>query len=324
MSRMSSPLVTLSGAKGTMAAFGAFAPLRLTAMLLLAITACGDGEPDAYGNFEATEVTVAAEVGGRLLAFRPGGGRPGERRQRAGRGGHGPAGPRARGRGRPAGGGAGARPARPRANISALEVQRTIADRELARTERLLKQAAATAQQGDRAERDARVVAGAARPARTRGQGQRAAGGRGARRPGGARSTTGCPGAGSEARSPARCSPATSSRASSCSRASRCSSWLRSTRSPSAPTSTSAQLTALRLGQEVKVGVDRADSIVTLPGRVTWIASAAEFTPDADPDAGRAGRPGVRGEDHGRQSGRAGSGSACRASSCCRAGRSDE
>ena len=40
-----------------------------------------------------------------------------------------------------------------------------------------------------------------------------------------------------------------------------------------------AQLTALRLGQEVKVGVDRADSIVTLPGRITWIASSAEFTP---------------------------------------------
>jgi HlyD family secretion protein len=40
-----------------------------------------------------------------------------------------------------------------------------------------------------------------------------------------------------------------------------------------------AQLTALRLGQEVRVGVDRADSIVTLPGRITWIASSAEFTP---------------------------------------------
>ena len=60
--------VTLSEAKGAMSGFGAFAPLRLTALLIL--TACGGGEPDAYGNFEATEVTVAAEVGGRLLAFR--------------------------------------------------------------------------------------------------------------------------------------------------------------------------------------------------------------------------------------------------------------
>ncbi|MGH7628233.1 MAG: HlyD family secretion protein, partial [Gemmatimonadales bacterium] len=40
-----------------------------------------------------------------------------------------------------------------------------------------------------------------------------------------------------------------------------------------------AQLTQLRLGQQVRVGVDRADSIATLPGRITWIASAAEFTP---------------------------------------------
>jgi HlyD family secretion protein len=39
------------------------------------------------------------------------------------------------------------------------------------------------------------------------------------------------------------------------------------------------QLSTLRLGQSVKVGVDRADSIATVPGRVTWIASSAEFTP---------------------------------------------
>ena len=66
MSRTMSHQVTLSAARGTMPAFGAFAPLRLTAGLLLA--ACGAGEPDAYGNFEATEVTVAAEVGGQLGA----------------------------------------------------------------------------------------------------------------------------------------------------------------------------------------------------------------------------------------------------------------
>jgi len=29
----------------------------------------------------------------------------------------------------------------------------------------------------------------------------------------------------------------------------------------------------------VQVGVDRGDSIATFPGRVTWIASASEFTP---------------------------------------------
>jgi HlyD family secretion protein len=42
---------------------------------------------------------------------------------------------------------------------------------------------------------------------------------------------------------------------------------------------TNAQLTRLALGQQVTVGVDRADSIATMPGRVIWIASGAEFTP---------------------------------------------
>ncbi len=40
-----------------------------------------------------------------------------------------------------------------------------------------------------------------------------------------------------------------------------------------------AQLTRLTLGQQVRVAVDRGDSLATMPGRVTWIASAAEFTP---------------------------------------------
>jgi HlyD family secretion protein len=45
--------------------------LLLFAGLLLAISGCGNGAPsaDAYGNFEATEVRVAAELGGRLLDF---------------------------------------------------------------------------------------------------------------------------------------------------------------------------------------------------------------------------------------------------------------
>ncbi|MFW6088118.1 MAG: HlyD family secretion protein [Gemmatimonadota bacterium] len=33
------------------------------------IAACGDAEPDAYGNFEAEDVTVSAETDGRLLQF---------------------------------------------------------------------------------------------------------------------------------------------------------------------------------------------------------------------------------------------------------------
>lgn len=40
--------------------------LTLSATLL---TACGGEEPDAYGHFEAREVVVSAEIGGRLLDF---------------------------------------------------------------------------------------------------------------------------------------------------------------------------------------------------------------------------------------------------------------
>ena len=43
----------------------------LLAGMLLVLVACGDGEPDAYGNFEATEVVVSAETPGQLLRFVP-------------------------------------------------------------------------------------------------------------------------------------------------------------------------------------------------------------------------------------------------------------
>jgi HlyD family secretion protein len=36
----------------------------------IALVSCRKQDSDAYGNFEATEVTVAAEVGGRLLLLR--------------------------------------------------------------------------------------------------------------------------------------------------------------------------------------------------------------------------------------------------------------
>ena len=186
-----------------MAAFGAFAPLRLTAMLLLAITACSNGEPDAYGNFEATEVTVAAEVGGRLLAFRL---EEGDRvngdsvlgvvdtvplvlereaviARRAA---------------------AQARTREAAANISALEVQRTIADRELARTERLTQAGGRHRAAGRPRRAGCAGGAGAARR-RQGGQGQRAAGGRGARRPDRLARRPPVPEPDREARSPARC-----------------------------------------------------------------------------------------------------------------------
>ena len=242
----------------------------------LGLAACGPDEPEAYGNFEATEVTVAAEVGGRLLAF---GLEEGDRVERDSVLGVVDTVPLRLERealvARRAA--AQARTREAAAHIAALEVQRSIAERELARTERLLRQAAATAQQGDRAERDVKV-------AREQLDGARAA-----------RSSAQQEVAALDAQVAAIDDRLMRSRI----------------RSPLGGTVLAryvepgelvqagqplfklaaldsltfrayvaqAQLTGLRLGQEVRVGVDRADSMVTLPGRITWIASAAEFTP---------------------------------------------
>ncbi|MBA3555380.1 MAG: HlyD family efflux transporter periplasmic adaptor subunit, partial [Gemmatimonadales bacterium] len=242
----------------------------------VALASCRNEDADAYGNFEATEVTVAAEVAGRLLSFGlEEGGRVTkdsvvgvvdtiplllERQALVAR--------------RAA---AAARTRETDANIAALEVERSIADRELARTERLLKQAAATAQQSDRAEHDARVVV------------EQLAGARASR--------------GSARQEVAALDAQVASVDDRLSR-SRITSPLPGTvlaryveagefvqvgqplfKLASLDSLTfrayvgNAQLGQLRLGQQVQVGVDRGDSIATFPGRVTWIASAAEFTP---------------------------------------------
>jgi HlyD family secretion protein len=244
--------------------------------LLLLLAACGNDQADAYGNFEATEVTVAAEVGGRLLSFTL---EEGDRVARDSVVGVVDTIPLLLERqalvARRAAAAAGVREAG--ARIAALEVQSSIADRDLARTERLLKQAAATAQQGDRAERDARI-------AREELEGARAARGSASQEVAAldaqvaslddrlARSRITSPRAGTvlaryvepgEFVQPGQPLFKLASLDSLIFRA----------------YVSNDQLTRLRLGQQVQVGVDRADSIATLPGRVTWIASAAEFTP---------------------------------------------
>jgi HlyD family secretion protein len=251
--------------------------LATTAFLVaLALVSCRNENADAYGNFEATEVTVAAEVGGRLLSF---GLDEGDRVTRNAVVGVVDTIPlllerQALAARRAA---AAARTREADANLAALEVQRSIADRELARTERLLKQAAATAQQGDRAEHDARVIL------------EQLAGARAAR--------------GSARQEVAALDAQVASMDDRLAR-SRITSPLAGTvlaryvepgefvqagqplfKLASLDSLTfrayvgNAQLTQLRLGQQVQVGVDRGDSIATFPGRVTWIASAAEFTP---------------------------------------------
>jgi HlyD family secretion protein len=247
---------------------------RLT--LALAVAACRDDEPEAYGNFEATEVTIAAEVGGRLLSFSI---EEGERVTRDTAVGTVDTVPLLLERNALAARRAAAR-ARTRetdATIAALEVQRVIAERELARTERLLKQAAATAQQGDRAERDAKVAL------------EQLEGARAAR--GGALQEV--------AALDAQLASLDDRMARSRIRSPLDGTVLARYVEPGEFVQAGqplfklaaldslifrayvaqAQLTELRLGQEVGVGVDRADSIATLPGRITWIASSAEFTP---------------------------------------------
>jgi HlyD family secretion protein len=246
------------------------------AVLVIALTSCRGDDADAYGNFEATEVTVAAEVGGRLLSFDL---EEGDRIAKDSVVGVVDTIPLLLERqalvARRSAAAAGTREAD--ANIAALEVQRNIADRELARTERLLKQSAATAQQGDKAEHDARVVR------------EQLAGARAAR--GSARQEV----AALEAQVASIDDRLARSRVSSPLTGTVLARYVERGEFVQAGQPlfklasldsltfrayvSNAQLTRLRLGQQVRVGVDRADSIATLPGRVTWIASAAEFTP---------------------------------------------
>ncbi|MGH7629912.1 MAG: hypothetical protein ACREOF_11140, partial [Gemmatimonadales bacterium] len=96
----------------------------------IALVSCRNEDVDAYGNFEATEVTVAAEIGGRLLSL---GVEEGDRVAKGAVVGAVDTVPLLLERqtlvARRAAGASRAREAS--ANIAALDVQRTIADREL-------------------------------------------------------------------------------------------------------------------------------------------------------------------------------------------------
>lgn len=250
--------------------------MRVPVLALLVLAACAGKQPDAYGNFEATEVTVAAELGGRLLAF---GLEEGDRVARDSMVGLVDTVPLVIERrellARRAA--AVARTREAGSTIGALEVQRTIADRELARTERLRLQAAATAQQHDQAEQGARVV-------REQLAGARAAQAS-ARQDVAAIEAQVASVDDKLARSRVR-SPLTGT---VLARYAEAGEFVQ----PGQPLFklaaldsltfrayvSNAQVTQLVLGQAVTVGVDRSDSIAVVPGRVTWIASGAEFTP---------------------------------------------
>ena len=247
-------------------------------LLLLASAGCrGDAEPDAYGNFEATETVVSAETGGSLLWFTPAEGQqvaPGtllgvidttrlalDREQ------------------------LGAQRTAVRARVSeadrqigVLAVQRGIADRAYARTRRLFAEQAATAQQLDQAERDFRVLG--EQIAALRAQ----------------RQSVTQDVAASEARVAQIAERIGKSRVSAPFAGTVLATYARAGEfvQPGQPLFrvanldtltlrayvTEPQLAQLRLGQRVQVNVDRAEGDrLGVAGTVSWISAKAEFTP---------------------------------------------
>lgn len=243
----------------------------------LAFAGCRKEAPDAFGNFEATEITVAAEATGRLLQLTVEEGarlhrgavvavvdtepltlqrkemiaqREAQRSRRL----------------------------EVDANAAALETQRTIAQRELDRTRRLLEQQAATSQQGDRAQRDVDVL-------RDQLAGANASRATIARQVSALdaqiatiddrirRSRVLAPSEGTVLTRYAEAGEFVQVGAPLFKMASLDTLTLRAYVS-------GAQLAQLALGQAVRVRVDAgADSLRTLPGTITWIAASAEFTP---------------------------------------------
>jgi HlyD family secretion protein len=246
--------------------------------LLLATLACGDDDdPDAFGNFEATEVVVSPQANGQLLWFTASEGVPIaagavvgvvdtmqlalERDQIIAQ--------------REA---TGARMAEVNRQIGVLMVQRQIAARTYERTRRLFAEQAATAQQLDQAERDYRVLV--AQIEATRAQQQ----------------SVSKEVAASDARVDQIRDRIAKSRITNPQKGTVLTTYARQgevvqTGQPLYKIAqldtlilrayvTETQLTSVRLGARVQVRVDRGKGeLLTLPGIVSWVSSKAEFTP---------------------------------------------
>jgi len=164
------------------------------------------------------------------------------------------------------------------ANVASLSGQREVAERDLARTERLLSASAATAQQGDRAQREAGVireqVAGARAARVTVGQELAAIDAQVARLDDRlARSRVASPLDGTVLARYAEAGEYVQPGQPLFKVASLDTLTLRAYVS-------GAQLSSVKLGQLVTIRIDGGgDSLAQLPGRVTWVASNAEFTP---------------------------------------------
>jgi HlyD family secretion protein len=249
----------------------------LPALVVLAAGCNREPEPDAYGNFEATEVVVSAQTTGQVQQFTPVEGMRLERgatvalidttqlaleqRQLSAQ--------------REA---VGARGAEVGEQLRVLEVQRDIARRALDRTQRLHAEQAATAQQLDQAERDWRVLGAQIEALRAQrrsvGLDASATEARVAQvRDRVARSTVTNPQAGVVLATYARAGEVVQSGQPLYKVADLDTLVLRAYVSE-------AQLARFRIGQGVRVHVDGGDgSLRTLPGTITWVAAKSEFTP---------------------------------------------
>lgn len=245
--------------------------------LLLPAAACHRApRADAYGNFEATEVVVSAQGSGQLLSFTPVEGErlsagqlvgvidttqlALERQQLLAQ--------------RAAGS---AQVAQSASQVDALEVQQQIARRALERTQRLYAEKAATAQQLDQAERDYKVLGEQieALEAQRRGAGESTAA--------------------TEARVAQIGDRIARSRITSPIAGTVLTTYAREGEfvQPGQPLFrianldtlelrayvTEPQLASVKLGAPAQVHVDAGGGMQTLPGRVSWVSSKAEFTP---------------------------------------------
>lgn len=251
---------------------------RLFALVaLLALTACGAPPADANGRFEATEVTVSAEVAGRLLALTPAEGEAVEAAALLGvvdttalRLTRDELDARAAG--------VRARHEEARAQQRALDAQLAVAEREAGRVRRLHEGGAATAQALDRAERERetlvqqRAAAGAAQRALdAEAQAIRAQAAQLDDRL--ARAVVRAPIAGVVLTRFVEPGELVQAGTPLLTLAALDTLTLRAYLSE-------AQLAQVRVGETVRVQVDGPDgALEAREGRVTWIASASEFTP---------------------------------------------
>lgn len=247
-------------------------------IVALATAACNrEREPDAYGNFEATEVVVSAQTAGQVQQFIP---VEGQRLE------HGVIAavidttPLALERSQLVAqrSAVGARRAEVAEQLRVLEVQREIAQRAYERTQRLHAQQAATAQQLDQAERDYRVVVAQIEAvkaqANTVGMDVASTEARVAQvRDRISRSSVVNPQAGTVLTTYTRAGEVVQAGQPLYKVADLDTLVLRAWVS-------GAQLSSITLGQAVEVRVDRGGGgLLALPGTVTWISPTAEFTP---------------------------------------------